>query len=514
MQTGRQKLYLWTFILLVLVLISLPYVYAYLHSGTDYTFSGFLLNPADGNSYLAKMRQGYRGSWTFTLPYTAEPGAGTFMFTFYLALGHLAQRFHLSIPLTFHLARLLGAVLLLLALHHFCERVFAGEVRLKWTAFVLAALGSGLGWLALPFAKDITADLWVAEGYPFLSMYANPHFPLGLALILWLVTPRWGAVGVREAVLLFLAALVLGMAMPFGVPLVLLAWGGVLLWQFAAREDWKPTFRRMLWIGLGGAPVLLYFVYVANTHPVLQGWNAQNLTTSPPFWDVLISFSPALLLAVPGVWYAWKHGTWEQKLVVSWGVLCLLLLYFPFSLQRRFITGFYVPLACLAVLGVKQLAGERARAWRILVTLWAVLAIPTNLVLIATGVFAAQTHDLNVYLTRDEAAALDWLADNIDEGALVLAGPQIGAYIPAYMDGRVIYGHPFETVDAEMQEAVVTGFYAGRETGGRLAVFLQEQGVDYVFYGPRERALGELAQPEGWRPAFESQGVIIYAPAE
>jgi hypothetical protein len=329
-----------------------------------------------------------------------------------------------------------------------------------------------------------------------------------------MVTPQEEAPTTRQAVLLFLAALVLGMSAPFGVPLVLLAWGGMLVWKFASKADWKPVFQRMLWIGLGGSPPLLYFIYAANTHPVLQGWNAQNLTTSPPLWDMLLSFSPALMLAIPGGWYLWKRGTWEQRILVSWGLLCLLLLYFPFSLQRRFITGFYIPVACLAAWGVKQLAGERERIQRILITAWAVLAIPTNLILIATGVFAAQTHDLNVYLSRGEVDALAWLTEHAGQDDLVLAGPEIGAYIPARTDGRVLYGHSFETVDAEEQEALVTGFYADGESSVQLAAFLQAQGVDYVFYGPREHDLGDLAMPEGWRPAFEAQDAIIIAPAE
>ena len=271
---------------------------------------------------------------------------------------------------------------------------------------------------------------------------------------------------------------------------------------------------RLLWVGLGGAPPLLYYVYITNTHPVLKGWNAQNLTTSPPWWDVLISFSPALLLALPGVWYIWQRGTWAQRILVSWGILCLLLLYFPFALQRRFITAFYVPVTCLAGWGVKQLAGERERVQRVLVTVWAVLAIPTNLILIATGVFAAQTHDLNIYLTRGEADGLAWLGEHASTDDLILAGPEIGAYIPARTDGRVLYGHPFETVNAEAQEALVTGFYADGKSSAQLAAFLQDQGIDYVFYGPREQALGQLVVPEDWRPAFKSHNVTIYAPVE
>ncbi|MCK4961839.1 MAG: hypothetical protein KAS19_05105, partial [Anaerolineales bacterium] len=42
--------------------------------GQPAIFSGFLINPMDGFSYLAKMRQGAEGSWLLHLPYAPEPG--------------------------------------------------------------------------------------------------------------------------------------------------------------------------------------------------------------------------------------------------------------------------------------------------------------------------------------------------------------------------------------------------------------------------------------------------------
>ena len=51
--------------LLFVALISASYLWAYQSSGNEYEFGGFLLNPIDGNSYLAKMYQGWLGNWRF-----------------------------------------------------------------------------------------------------------------------------------------------------------------------------------------------------------------------------------------------------------------------------------------------------------------------------------------------------------------------------------------------------------------------------------------------------------------
>ena len=110
--------------LIVLCLVSLPFILAGRASGTDYVFSGFLFNPFDGNTYIAKMQQGWQGNWRFTLPYTADSGGGAYLFVFYLGLGHLARIFNLSNIVVFHLARLLGAILLLWTMWRYFGRDF------------------------------------------------------------------------------------------------------------------------------------------------------------------------------------------------------------------------------------------------------------------------------------------------------------------------------------------------------------------------------------------------------
>ena len=76
--------------LVIVAAAGLPYLLAY-RVPPDHIFMGVLVNPADGNSYFAKMREGWRGDWLFTLPYTAQPGAGALIFTYYLFLGHVAR---------------------------------------------------------------------------------------------------------------------------------------------------------------------------------------------------------------------------------------------------------------------------------------------------------------------------------------------------------------------------------------------------------------------------------------
>ena len=62
MAQRRERLLLLSIGMLLVALITLPYLLAYRAGGSESYFAGFLLNPIDGQSYLAKMQQGCRGS--------------------------------------------------------------------------------------------------------------------------------------------------------------------------------------------------------------------------------------------------------------------------------------------------------------------------------------------------------------------------------------------------------------------------------------------------------------------
>lgn len=500
-------------ILLLLILVAGPYLLAQRAAGEAFVFGGFLLNPIDGNSYLAKMYQGWLGNWSFTLPYTAQVGQGHFIFLFYLALGHLARLSGLSLLLTYHLARLVGALCLALALHQFLAQPPERPKYLGW-AFALALFGSGMGWLALPFGK-FPSDFWVAETYPFLSAYTNPHFALGLALLLWLLLaardPR------RPGWLCLLLALALAVAMPFGVAMALAVLGALAAWEawagWRAGQGWKALWRqlpqRFLWTLSGGGPVLLYYLWVTQTDPLLAGWNAQNLTPSPPLWDLALSLSPALLLALPGAWLAWKRRIPSDRLLLVWALLGLGLLYLPLGLQRRLMTGLYIPLIGLAGLGLEQIETRLGKRTGLLATLTLVFALLTNLLVLLAGQQGARTHAAELYLQRGEASALAWIAQDTPPQSLVLASPGMGLFIPAYTGRRVLYGHPFETVNAVQEQAAVEQFFSAGVQAGRD--FLAQRGVDYILYGPRERALGNWLEQSGLPIVYQADGIVIYA---
>ena len=513
-----------------LILITGPYLWAYLTTGSDHFFGGFLFNPIDGNSYLAKMYQGWLGSWRFTLPYSPQSGEGAYLFLFYLALGHLSRVTGYSLHFVFHMMRLLGALILLIVLWNFYSQVSPTRIAARM-AFLFALFGSGLGWF-VSFFGILSADLWVAEGFPFLSAYANPHFPFGMSILIWVLTPRRESGQDRNSIfdkkfglILVIMGLILANLLPFGIVLAVVILVVMSIWESWERVNSNNKlpqdkqigflqliyssfyFRKLILLSVGGIPVLLYQVWVTQSDPMLAIWSAQNLTISPPIWDLLISFAPVLLFGIPGAWFVWRKGESAQRILIVWIIVGILLIYIPWGLQRRFLLGYMVPLAGLAGLGLDHLFSHQKRITIAMLSVVIMMALPTNLLILVGGIGAIQSHESMFYLSKDEKISLDWLESNSPDDALVLASPQMGLFIPAYTGRRVLYGHPFETVNADVMEAKVEHFFQGMTKDNEISTLSD---VDYFFYGPREREYGGHLPGAGMKLVFQYGNTEIY----
>jgi len=423
-------------------------------------------------------------------------------------LGHLCRWTGLSTIVMYHLARLLSGGVLFYALDVFFQEVFCNESsELADKSYYLATIGSGLGWVA-SFAGVLSSDLWIPEAYPFFSAYATPHFALGMALLLIIFTISLRETGWWQCVTLVITGTFLAVIMPFGVVTAGIVLGIELICKFIGSHKfvWQPVF---FTLALGG-PLLLYQYWAAVTDPVLAGWNSQNVTTAPEIWELIIGFLPALLLVFWGMRdYRQLFKNNATRLLIIWMLISLVLIYFPFSLQRRFVFALYVPVAGLAVQGLMSSAHKKRQSERIWCMLL-LLSVPTNIILLLSGLYGIQTQDQKLYLTRDENAVLEWISENTASDALILSSPETGLFIPAQTGRRVLYGHPFETVDANREKDLVESFYS-ESSNAFLDNVLKERDVDFIFYGPREAALGYPEVLQNLKVAISQGEVALFA---
>ena len=517
---------IWTiaWALLALSLTSLPYLLGCYLSSSDMHFGGFVIAVEDGNTYIAKMRQGARGEWLFHLPYTSEEHDGALLLTFHLLLGKLARLSGLSLVNFYHLARLLCGLVLLWMIYVFIS-YFVPFVALRRIAFLLVCFSSGLGWLliTLGLSSDIPIDFLLPEAFTFLIIYAFPHLALARTLMLGtfiLTLTAFRRNQITHAMLAGAACFLMGLIVPFYVGVAYVVLGSyllALLWR-GQQIPWREL-RLTAIVAFISTPALLYNGYVFWTNPVFRIWAEQNLILSPHPLHYISGYAIVALLAVGGIGYVLRRSESEKLFLVSWVLVVPLLLYIPFNLQRRLIEGFQIPLCILASWGLARYVlpavtrsgltrsltrlqrYTRPKLRRLVTTAVILLTIPSNLLLVATSLIQVGRLSPPIFREGMELEAIDWLAAHTQPSDIVLSSYEVGNYIPARAGNRVFLGHGPETIHSAEKESIVRQFFQARTSDAYREEILRRYNIAYLFYGPAERALGDF-QP-ATRPYLE-----------
>ncbi len=507
------------FVIILVFLTQVPYLFAFLQSSDSFVFAGFLFNPLDGNTYLSKMRQGWEGKWLFELTYSPEKNKPAFLFVFYILLGHLGRIFHLDLIIIFHIARFVATLILSLTLRNFfaflLEEKKSVELALLWAMF-----GGGLGWLA-GLLGWFTPDFWVAEGYVFLSTFANPHFPLSISLMLWMLTLSESGLGHKVNTYgSLLAGVILANLSPFSYLIVAVVLGIAAI-ATKGRDievGVKSILIRLFLFGMGGTPFLFYQLWVVRQDPILAEWNGQNVTPSPNVFLLILGFFPVILWAAWGMIRAVVEKNSKFIVPIIWIVVSLLFVYFPSSLQRRFLIGLYIPLVAIAVYQLQKSWLTESKSTPIIrffgINLSLVFSFLTNGVFLFANIEAVQRHDRFIYLHQKEAEALRWMELNLPNDTVILASPISSMFIPAWTGLRVVYGHPFESIQAEERLQMVENFYQGKLSHNDQMNFLANQSVDAILWGIREKEDYsfdlEKQLNEFYPIVYKNDGVTIY----
>ena len=547
-QAGRPEWLAAISIALVTVLLLLfPYWLGHTTAAPDTIFTGILMNPEDSQTYFAKMQLGREGAWLYTDRFTPEPHAPFFVGAFYIALGHLARWLGLTLIQVWHLARVVTGFIMIVTTFAFAG-VFFENRRGRWTAFLLAVFGSGLGWLPFLLGQPywlgyFPVDFKMPEAHLFFTALTFPHIALSTALLLlsfWLTLLALQHKGRQWlfALAAGLANLLLGIIHPLLLYVVVLA--GSLYWFYLALSA-----RRILWregfvfaiAFLVPAPLVLYYALSLTTNPVFQGWDAQREgTISPPWLHYLLAYGPMLFLAL----LLWFKERRVKVLLPPWAFLwtwvlaVALLLYAPLNSQRRFVQAVHVPLSILATAGLlavvlprlvrtapfRRLTAHprysRQGMIRLLLVLFLGFMSLSNLYVYASvSVSAVVQQPYPLFRPVAEARAVDWLRAHTSSTAVVLGAYQSGNYIAAHAGNRVVSGHWAETVAFEEKQAAIARFFdAETSTTWRLAL-LTEYGVDYVWYGPQEQALGAFDPGSApyLEPVYGGEEITIFAVA-
>jgi len=553
----------------VMALTVLPYVYAMQLANPGEYFSGFIWGVDDGNVYLSWIRQAAAGKWLLANPYTIAPQDPHFFNVFLILLGKFSALTGLAPITVFHLARFIGGVFLLYAFFLLVAEL-TSSVKIRLTAVAIAALSSGLGWVAYLQAKTSGLPMggWggmcpmdVAYGWQvqpeavtFLTLLLNPLFVTAMGLLCLVF--RYGLraanrTGWRNTLICGFLLLLLGNIHSYDV---LIAYLALFVWfavaAFTGRISWWVAAGRYAVIGLVGLAAPLWAYYASHTDPAYLEKVATPTRSVMP-WDYALGYGLVLLLALVGAVVVMRSRRiaaglakeeFGRKLLfpIVWAVLGFGLLYLPVSFQRKLIEGLHLPLCVLAAVALVEVHRRlRGRiSFALVAVVFIVLTVPSNGLFVADCFDHLAVNNLDMlrylmppaYLSKAEKTALNWLEANAPDSAIVLSSSLTGSHIPAHTSCRVVAGHWAETLKfGEMLQLVGHFYWPGREPSVRRQI-LRRTGADFVYYGPQEELLqqgmaagGQFELDAQWDPsvglpelelAFAGDGLRIYRVAE
>jgi hypothetical protein len=395
---------------------------------------------------------------------------------------------------------------------------------MRRVAFLVVALTSGFGWVLVVLKYTLTKgellfplDVYIAEGNTLLGIMGYPHFiAAALYIFVFDLILRGQAKGqLRYAIVAGLVALFLGWQHTYdlvSVYGVLLAYAVLL----TLRDRRLPLYiiKSGLVLGLLSWWPAAYSVILTSADPVWKKVLAQFANAgvyTPNLLHLPILLGPAFLLAVFVVVrdnpLRLKGLNDNDLFLKSWFLVTFLLIYLPVDFQIHLINGWQVPIAILAVRGLfhyvipfaEGVVTRRSWPWSKaaiehgLGAILLLIILPTNFYLWAWRFVDLGRHDYPYYLYKDEIAAMAWLEANTKSDDVVLSSLTIGQYMPALTGRHAFLAHWAQTLDFYGKTAMVTEFFANATDNSRRQDILRQYSVDYIFYGPAERDLGNYS---------------------
>ena len=537
------KTFLIAVIAFILVITSIPYAYGYWSAPPDKKFMGMMLDVPDHLQYFAWMRD-LAQSNLVSNRMTPEPNSPLFFNLLWWGLGRIGRLGGWHYDVVYQILRFASILLFLPLAYRMCSW-FLKDPHQRRTAFLVICFTSGFGWVLVAMKYLTGGDLlfpltvYVAEGNTFLSMLGYPHFIAALLYIFVfdLLLRGQARAQLRYAVAAGLFALFLGWQHAYdlvAVYAIIAAYALLLL----LRDRKIPLFivKSGLIIGVISWWPALYSVLLTSLDPIWEEILAQFANAgvyTPNLLLLPVLLGPAFLLAIYTVVkrrpFQLTRLDDNSLFILGWFLISFVLVYLPVDYQIHLINGWQIPIAVLATQGlfdyilpaVQRLASRGKNLpvsrsplpfvenW--LPALFLLLVVPTNLYLWGWRFYDLSRHDYPYYLRNSEIEALNWLDAHTRSEDVVLSSLAIGQYIPAHTGAHAYLAHWAQTLDFFGNTGKVTEFYSGKAPGERMEQILQEKSVDYVYYGPAERLLGDLSpQALPMKIAFSNQDVVIY----
>jgi hypothetical protein len=521
MTAEERKDFLWILVVSVLILLwsSIPNWAGYRAETAQLRFRGLSYDSQDYAVHLAMMAAGAHGDWGYQLRFTTESHSAAYIRLFYIALGHISGWLRIPSASMFEMARWMFGLLALFTLYQLMRQCFSD---LYWAriGFLIAALGSGLGWFQLLLGwlpQTITPiDFWLIDDYVFFGLSVFPHFAFVTAAMCWVLllwlrfldVPDW-----RNILMLIAVIVTVQFVNPIAFAAVDLGLlGAVLFSWWRVKKVQMHGIIALIFVALAQLPLLLYNVWILSKDPLWSEFTAQNQTLSPPPVYYLWGFALFWPLALLGAISIYRKQAPMLGATLLWILSAFLLAYSPYYIQRRFLQNIAIPLGILATFGLKFLVDAVSKkltgrvSWQpIFVSVFLVLISMSTIQLSLGRAVYLQTHPKEFYYPSSLDSAITWFREHAEYNDFVLASKGTSQVLAQKAGMRVYSGHEMETLNYKVKEVEVTAFYQGQFSS------LARHPIKWVVYGPEEKSINpNFIAPGHLELEYETSELKIY----
>jgi hypothetical protein len=533
-------------ILVITLLTTLPYLYAHFSASPDKIYNGLhSLTIGDVHVYFSYLEQVNQGNYLFKNLFTSEITMPV-LNIFWLGAGLLGKLFNLGHILTFHLARILLIPICIISAYLLISYFFNSKLVRKITlAFLLFSSGFGaLASIVLPSYVDNQTlfywpmDLWVPEYNLFLTLYHSPHLIASLTLIILIFLFFLKAIdenNTRYSILAGICGLILIQFHPFHLPTIWLIPAIYVLSQIlketisakgaklpigslapSIHSIWQKLKHLIILFTLT-APSVLYYIWLMNVDWSTKLKAIQNVCFTPRFFIILISYGGLLLFGlIPIIIYLIKPS-WIQdtrykildtnklQFLIIWASTQFILIFLPFSFQRRLTEGLQIPLVFLtiiAILWLKNILQDKFKNLELdklffnkylLITIFLFGFALSNWFVVELDIKRFANNDELFYYNKQQLESYQWLKHHSTADEVILANLPNGNFIPGAIGRKVYFGHvDVETLYYEKKLANLEWFFEDNKNDGEKIKFLLENNIKYIYYSQYEKDLGDF----------------------
>lgn len=528
------QLHITILIVLLVTLGMLSTTVPYLASPNDRVFAGFHGYSADYVQYVSYIKEGMYGRYHMYFRSFPPAQPATPIHWEYTFFGIVFGILGLNAPVTYHVVRIIFGSLLVYSVYRIFLLLFA-RYQLALISTLVAFTASCVGWISH------SGGVWQAHLLNYFPFFIStpqrvtdrPHYLLGSVLFLLIFhTILRHKTNPMIFIIFFLTSFAIVMVhISSGIVLTALAitiMGLSMLLPKTKNQNKKDVFvgASILMGCLTAALVTNHYVQIYSRISDIfidKFTYATTLSLQVIFLEI-VSFGPILWLGLPGLihsaFYNHSMGLRDRILMLAWGVIHILLFFVLYPLFRvdqvRFVQSLYfIPLTYGTIwifIALSQKFGKILVPICVSVLLLATL--PTYGIHIYRDLYDMTDYRTFApfgFPTQNQYAAYQFLDLHSPRESTILANYDAANMLLMYSHNKVIGNDQgWSPTDGQTMLSEVSTWFSGTNSILTAHEYLKKHNIDYIYYGYKERNLGDITHYPFLEVVYTNPEVKIY----